>query len=140
MLSADWENQTVYLLKKFFEVSLESLLKEGQDKGIADGKIAQYLEKDEEEIAAKKEEQLKYVLEIYVLLKDKDFFTERQRQVLSLLFGWSGNRYVGHKSISDIAKILGIAQSVAFNHHRLAIKKLKKHFGIITKKKKRRTI
>lgn len=137
----DWENHFQYLQKKYHELSLDQLLESQGDsvhhlkksltqKLSCDDKLAQL---DEEE---RRERVHQRVQQIYDLLRDREFFTDRQRQVLSLLFGWNGNSYVGPKTISDIAKLLGVAQPVAYNHLRLSVKKLKKHFGLTSKKRK----
>lgn len=136
-----WSDQYEYLTKRFHELSLDQILETSGDsmhrlkepllKKMRSEDYLATLEEDErrDRIRAR-------VQGIYDLLRDREFFTERQREVLSLLFGWNGSQFVGPKTISDIAKLLGIAQPVAFNHLRLAIKKLKKHFGTAEKKVK----
>jgi len=131
----DWENHHAYLTKKFFEVSLDQLMESVGDSGIRIRSVSTFndLCKSQEQVleeAEEREELYRKVQEIYTLLRDSKFFTDRQRQVLGLLFGWNGPNYVGPKSISDIAKVIGISQPVAYNHLRLAVRKLRKHFGV----------
>ena len=140
----DWENHYAYLTKKYVEISLDALLEQQADNGagknshLTNSRFLKEFEKDSEELLEDQEklaEKHKLISEIYSLLSDEKFFTDRQRQVLGLLFGWNQNTYVGPKTVSDIAKVLQIAQPVAFNHLRLAVRKLKKHFNKTGKRK-----
>lgn len=138
--NSNWESERAYLTKKFHELSLDQLL-EASGKSMIRLKSPllrrMTVDSEEEFVEGERQQELqKRIQDIYSLLRDRKFFTDRQRQVLSLLFGWNGNTFVGPKSVSDIAKVIGVAQPVAFNHLRLAIRKLKKHFGIARKKDK----
>ena len=139
-----WEDQFAYLAKRFFETSLDGLLERqheygaGKDNEVFCSRFLTEIVPDSEEALLGQEQiekKMELISEIYSLLSDREFFTERQKEVLSLLFGWDEGNYVGPKTVSDIAKILGIAQPVAFNHLRLAIRKLKKHFKTSTSSK-----
>lgn len=121
----DWEHQYVYLMKRYFEVSLDFLIStQGHipsSKKIVDKLVFDPSENDE------KDGRIEKIEMIYNLINSKGFLTDRQRQVASLYLGWNDNVFVGSKRVSDIARILGIAQPVAFNHLKFVIKKIKKH-------------
>lgn len=77
-----------------------------------------------------KRDRAKKIATILTLLKKPGFFTERQVQVISLLFGWNGKTFVGPRGFSDIAKIMHIKQPVVYNHFKAAAKKIRKHFNL----------
>jgi len=119
----DWEEVEAKVFKKLWESSLtrehlESYYKD-MDK----------LFFQDEHLKRIKKSRAQKIHIIFTLLKKKDFFTNRQSQVLNLLFGWNGKIFVGHRGFSDIAKIINIKQPVVYNHFKAAIKKIRKHFN-----------
>ena len=125
-MSEDWENSKQYLVKKYFETSLDALCENDESHGLFNiNNRSDGTDVTVEDAAADSRELL---LKIYELIETPGFFTNRQRQVISLTLGWHNKRYIGPKNISEISKILGIVQPVSFNHMRLIVRKLKKHF------------
>ena len=125
-MSQDYESSREYLVKKYFECSLDQLCAGNINNGIFSSSAL--VELDAEEEAERVARRMAFVEELHKLLGTTKFFTDRQRQVLLLLLGWHNDRYVGTRNISEISKILHIAQPVVFNHYKLIIKKLKRHF------------
>ena len=126
----DWENQREYIIKKYFECSLDQLCAGNIGNGIFD--IDALTEKHIDESLEEAERQNKrahFVEELHKLIDTPKFFTDRQRQVLLLLLGWHNDRFVGARNISEISKILHLTQPVVFNHYKLIIKKLKRFFN-----------
>lgn len=130
----DWEEVKRKMDKKYWE----SPLTEDQYKNfITNGFLEEEDEKQSKKEIAKKAEM------ILGLMEKKGFFTERQKQVLSLLFGYNGKitakrktNFVGSKSFSDIARIMNIKQPVVYNHFKAARTKIQKYLNMHIKTKK----
>lgn len=119
----DWEEVEAKVFKKLWESTLtrehiESHYKDIDKLFFQDDQLKEY-----------KKDRARKISTILALLQKKDFFTERQQQVLSLLFGWNGKVFVGPRGFSDIAKIMHIKQPVVYNHFKAAAKKIRKYFG-----------
>ena len=120
----DFENKSMYLIKKYFETSLDALC-ENNTTGISSMIEPDSDSLDDLESRKRAEERVE---KVYSLLSDSKFFTTRQKQVLSLSLGWIDGRYVGCKNVSEISRILRLSQPVVFNHMKLIIKKLQRYF------------
>lgn len=120
----DWEAARSHLIKKYFECSLDQLCEANSNNGafMIDNRV-------EVDDAENVEMLHAFINELHELLETPGFFTARQKQVLSLMLGWHGRKYVGARNISEISKILKLAQPVIFNHYKLIVKKLKRHFS-----------
>ncbi|NCU27494.1 sigma-70 family RNA polymerase sigma factor [Candidatus Nomurabacteria bacterium] len=126
----DYENGAAYLIKKYFECSLDAITENNSTGGILG--ISSLIEIDpataeDQEARQRAGERIE---QVYKLLSDPEFFIDRQKQVLSLSLGWIDGKYVGCKNVSEISRILGLSQPVVFNHYKLIVKKLQKHFDI----------
>jgi hypothetical protein len=121
-MMADWENQREYLIKKYFECSLDQLCE-------ANANNVAFMIEGEGSDGESNERLHAFINELHALLDRPDYFTARQKQVLSLMLGWHGRKYIGARNISEISKILKLAQPVIFNHYKLIVKKLKTHFS-----------
>jgi len=125
----DYENSSSYLIKKYFETSLDALIENSNFSGVQG--ISSMMEdaSDSAEALEYRKTVEERIEKIHALLLEPKFFTERQKQVLGLSLGWADGKYVGCKNVSEISRILGISQPVVFNHSRLIITKLQKYFN-----------
>lgn len=125
----DFENSSQYIIKKYFETSLDALIENSNFGGIQG--ISSMTEDTSDPMEAIEHRKMieERIEKIHFLLSEPKFFTDRQKQVLGLSLGWADGKYVGCKNVSEISRILGISQPVVFNHSRLITTKLQKYFN-----------
>jgi len=118
MIIKDWDNHLQYLVRKFFESPLD-------DATFKEYTLKKYLIDDTEDNDEKSRK-----LKIIFHLLHNNFFAPQETKVLSLYLGWINDRWVKPRKISDIAKIMGISQAVAYNYFMNAVKKLRRYFSV----------